>query len=235
MTLEKRTAISLSLFIICMMCLGVIVTILSSLSVCTWASEGPFARSNPAKAASCSPHMQMSEQLGQRTVDTRDFDRGNVLFIRRNEHTEDHWSLPEDLTEDYEEWLMTSKGRDSGFDLFVAGDTVVSPDRDAVSVHSRVSCMMLTDGEPSGFWLVPRSSLSKTPLMMANSIGVIDAGYRGELIGKVRNLSSSAFAIAGGARLFQVVAPNMRPIFPVLVDSLPESERGAGSFGSTGA
>lgn len=84
--------------------------------------------------------------------------------------------------------------------------------------------------------LVPRSSISKTPLMMANSEGIIDRTYRGLLKAPVRNMVfNDAYEITEGTRLFQIVAPDLGHIREVrLVDSLPETQRGEGGFGSTG-
>jgi dUTP pyrophosphatase len=86
----------------------------------------------------------------------------------------------------------------------------------------------------SHFWLLPRSSIYKTPLMMANSVGVIDASYRGELMAPVRS-NGPEYNIIRGERLFQIVAPDMGWIREVrIVDTLPETVRGEGGFGSTG-
>ena len=86
----------------------------------------------------------------------------------------------------------------------------------------------------SHFWLMPRSSIYKTGLMMGNSTGVIDKSYRGELKAPVWSLTGNS-NVARGDRLFQIVAPDMGWIRNVrIVDSLPETQRGAGGFGSTG-
>ena len=86
----------------------------------------------------------------------------------------------------------------------------------------------------SHFWLVPRSSIYKTGLMMANSVGVIDKSYRGELKAPVWSMTGNT-DVSVGDRLFQIVAPDMGWIRRVrLVESLPVTERGEGGFGSTG-
>ena len=86
----------------------------------------------------------------------------------------------------------------------------------------------------SHFWLMPRSSIYKTGLMMANSTGVIDKSYRGELKAPVWSMTANS-KVSRGDRLFQIVAPDMGWIRNVkIVKTMPESERGAGGFGSTG-
>jgi hypothetical protein len=84
--------------------------------------------------------------------------------------------------------------------------------------------------------LVPRSSICKTPLLMANCEGIIDRTYRGLIKSPVRNLNpTEGYSITEGTRLFQIVAPDLGHIREVrLVESLPETQRGEGGFGSTG-
>ena len=86
----------------------------------------------------------------------------------------------------------------------------------------------------TGFILAPRSSIVKTPLRMSNSIGIIDAGYRGNLMAFVDNIGETEFVIEKGTRLFQIVAPDFSPISVIFTDKLSESVRGEGGFGSTG-
>lgn len=80
-----------------------------------------------------------------------------------------------------------------------------------------------------------RSGLAlKHGLMVLNSPGTIDADYRGEIKVVLANLSNQAFTVEYGLRIAQlVIAPVLMPSF-VVVDSLEDSERGAGGFGSTG-
>ena len=88
---------------------------------------------------------------------------------------------------------------------------------------------------PSAFFLLPRSSFSSTGYIMANSVGLIDSGYRGNLKAKVINLiENNPNLLASGGRFFQIAAPNLQPMLILVVDSLPPSERGSGGFGSTG-
>jgi len=86
----------------------------------------------------------------------------------------------------------------------------------------------------SHFWLMPRSWIYKSGLMMGNSTGVIDKSYRGELKAPVWSMTANS-DVEVGDRLFQIVAPDMGWIRNVrIVDSMTETARGAGGFGSTG-
>jgi dUTP pyrophosphatase len=85
------------------------------------------------------------------------------------------------------------------------------------------------------FWLLPRSSISKTPLRMANSVGLIDAGYRGPLMAAVD--FKADFPVHVGDRHFQIVAADLIPWAAIhIVNEIPGGAtlRGEGGFGSTG-
>ena len=82
--------------------------------------------------------------------------------------------------------------------------------------------------------LVPRSSMSKTPLRCANSVGVIDADYRGELSIAYENISCSDYMIFRGDRIAQLIILPIAIVDVEEVHSLSETERGIGGYGSTG-
>ena len=90
----------------------------------------------------------------------------------------------------------------------------------------------------SGYYMFPRSSMSKTPLMLANHTGIIDSGYRGNLKAAVRCLPEThkTYRLSAYTRLFQICHPSLCPVYVVLVDDaeLTTTERGQGGFGSTG-
>tara|TARA_B000000460_G_scaffold34298_1_gene21375 strand:- start:282 stop:494 length:213 start_codon:yes stop_codon:yes gene_type:complete len=69
---------------------------------------------------------------------------------------------------------------------------------------------------------------------MANSIGLIDGGYRGEIMAVCDNIKTEGYRIEKGQRLFQLVAADSSNIEYELVESLEETTRGVGGFGSTG-
>lgn len=116
-------------------------------------------------------------------------------------------------------------------------------------------CMRCENGSdlptaPCGFYLYPRSSISKTRMRLANSVGIIDSGYRGDLIAAVDTIgvfgSSDIWHIWNETlspikkydRYFQVCAPDLSPFLVKIVESesdlSPPTTRGSGGFGSTG-
>ena len=81
---------------------------------------------------------------------------------------------------------------------------------------------------------MPRSSISKTPLRKSNSIGLIDGGYRGEIMACCDNIKGESYTAKEGERLFQLVSAACSEISYELKEELRESSRGSGGFGSTG-
>lgn len=85
------------------------------------------------------------------------------------------------------------------------------------------------------FYIYPRSSIGKTPLRLANTVGIIDAQYRGNLIVQVDNISDESYNIKKGQRLFQICSQDLTPFENIkIVDSLLNTERGSKGIGSTG-
>lgn len=81
----------------------------------------------------------------------------------------------------------------------------------------------------------PRSGLAfKHGITVLNSPGTIDADYRGEIKVLLINLSSEIFMVNDGERIAQMVIAKHEAIEWEHVESLEESERGGGGFGSTG-
>jgi len=128
---------------------------------------------------------------------------------------------------------------DSGLDLFVQGEVVVPAKALGFKIDMMISCEAFTDITKQGgnvaYYLWPRSSMgAKTPLRLSNSMGLIDAGYRGNIIALVDNLSETDYKVMPGSRLVQLVSPHAKSITFELVNSLSETSRGAGGLGSTG-
>jgi dUTP pyrophosphatase len=137
----------------------------------------------------------------------------------------------------------------AGVDLYVPEDVVFAPgERKLVSMCvkavmeragfrvSEYPCDGCNDNpEEVHYWMAPRSSLSKTGLILCNSMGVIDHTYRGELMAFLWNSTEVSVTVKKGDRLVQILAPNMGHIAYVqVVNELSTTARGEGGFGSTG-
>lgn len=119
---------------------------------------------------------------------------------------------------------------DAGIDLFITENQTIEPGETA-RIHLGIACETV-DNKP--YLLMPRSSISKTPLRQCNSVGLIDGGYRGEIMAAVDNIKNDSYTVEEGQRLFQLVSMDGSPIHFELVDELTETTRGDGGFGSTG-
>lgn len=100
----------------------------------------------------------------------------------------------------------------------------------------------------TGYYLHPRSSLSKTQIRLANATGIIDAGYRGHLKGmfdvvnighkEIDNRQYADYIINKFDKYIQVCSPGLVPIYVELVNVKEElglnTQRGVNGFGSTG-
>ena len=88
---------------------------------------------------------------------------------------------------------------------------------------------------PKGYMglLFPRSSVSKTSLSLRNSVGVIDSGYRGEIIFKYGKVNDNK-VYELGERVGQIIIMPYPTIEFNEVDELEDSDRSKGGFGSTG-
>ena len=119
---------------------------------------------------------------------------------------------------------------DSGLDIYIIENQIINPG-ETIRLKLGISCENL---DAKSYFLMPRSSISKTPLRLANSVGLIDAGYRGEIMAAVDNIKDFAYEVEIGQRLFQIVAMDGSAIHFELGDHLTETTRGADGFGSTG-
>ena len=121
---------------------------------------------------------------------------------------------------------------DAGLDLRSVEPAKVAPGERAMIPTGLA--VAIPDGHAG--LVLPRSGLaSKQGLTLANAPGLIDAGYRGEVVVAVVNLDrEQAVTIEAGDRIAQLVVVALPQVAPAFVDELPDSQRGEGGFGSSG-
>tara|TARA_B110001469_G_scaffold77180_1_gene73089 strand:+ start:91 stop:543 length:453 start_codon:yes stop_codon:yes gene_type:complete len=125
---------------------------------------------------------------------------------------------------------------DSGLDLFFPEDINIEAGETKL-IDLKIKCEAFPDRDKNtniSYYLYPRSSISKTPLRMSNSVGIIDAGYRGSIKVSVDNVSDEDYMIEKGYRLFQICSPILSQLTFQLTNQLSITSRGEGGFGSTG-
>jgi len=145
---------------------------------------------------------------------------------------------------------------DAGFDLLTPTNIPFFANNvNKLDLNVICSAKMYTDKNTNfntGYYMYPRSSISKTPLRLANSTGIIDAGYRGHLMGmfdvvngqsitqtnQSNNTQDADFVGQRFDRFLQICAPGLVPILVEVVNDInelgEETQRGTGGFGSTG-
>ena len=120
---------------------------------------------------------------------------------------------------------------DGGADLH-AVDEVVIPPGERRDVGTGIALAI-----PPGYagFVQPRSGLAfRHGIMVVNTPGLIDAGYRGEVRVCLYNSGAEPFAVAPGDRIAQLVVQSVESAEFAVSDDLEETGRGAGGFGSTG-
>jgi len=147
---------------------------------------------------------------------------------------------------------------DSGFDLFLP--TEFSPKTKTEKIDYKMKAAMFKNMEsckvepenqnslkfsnnnPMPYYLYPRSSISKTRVRLANNVGIIDSGYRGN-IGAYFDIDPSYFnenaepVLEKHQRVLQICSNDLSPFKVILVkdiNQLGRTARGEGGFGSTG-
>lgn len=122
---------------------------------------------------------------------------------------------------------------DAGCDLYATSCDISVPDRMA-SYGTGIAVEI-----PQGYvgLVFPRSSICKQHLSLSNSVGVIDSGYRGEIMAKFNLLSdgSDTYSVYNvGDRIAQLIIMPYPEVTFEEVDELSESDRGEGGYGSSG-
>ena len=149
----------------------------------------------------------------------------------------------------HNEHIETDEFPNSGFDLLIPEDVTIPKENilNSFFLDCKVKTEMKYIEMPAAYYVFVRSSFSKTPLILSNHVGVIDAGYRGNVKIALRNLQATTDTDPdpdiGGYRLekyksiAQICHPFLCPVRVEIVDSesdLSTTSRGSGGFGSTG-
>jgi dUTP pyrophosphatase len=166
-----------------------------------------------------------------------------VLYLCVDQSNPDLVNKYQNVVEEHNFSVNNDLYPNSGFDLYFTQD-VQFHDIKSKLVDFRVKCEMRyidtiqNISTHTGLYLYPRSSMSKTPLMLANHTGIIDSGYRGYIMGAFRHLGNvnEPWLVKQDERLVQICSPNLQPFTVHLVDEsfFQETTRGNGGFGSTG-
>ena len=170
----------------------------------------------------------------------------NFMFLKIFIDSNDN-ELNQKYTENiYQHHLKLHKNMDhidAGFDLLCPNEQRLYQ-TSAQKVDYKVICAAQIIGHNSssintGFYMYPRSSISKSNIRLANNVGIIDAGYRGHLMGMFDVIyTEGGTTIHKFDRHLQICSPSLMPIVVEMVNSREDlgekTTRGEGGFGSTG-
>jgi dUTP diphosphatase len=120
---------------------------------------------------------------------------------------------------------------DAGSDLFAVEEMIIGPG-ERKDVGTGIALAI-----PEGYagFVQPRSGLAfRHGIMLVNSPGLIDSGYRGEVRVSLYNSGSEPFDVRSGERIAQLVIQRVEEPQFVAADELPGTVRGEGGFGSSG-
>lgn len=131
---------------------------------------------------------------------------------------------------------------DSGFDLLCPENIIWTEEFPIYMLDHKISCAMTFNNKHVGYYLYLRSSTPiKTPLRLANSVGIIDSGYRGTIkaIFDILPSVSDSFTFFQNNRYVQLAPPNIGcPMKVFIVDDLSmlgkKNNRNENGFGSSG-
>lgn len=140
--------------------------------------------------------------------------------------------LSVELVKDMSVMLEKAHEGDAGFDLLATEEIDLAPGE--VGVVSTGLAMAIPDGYCG--LLLPRSSMGKKGIIIPNSPGLIDSGYRGEVKVLLLNLTKQNYRVYVDNKIAQLVFVKYENVNAIEVPKLPESQdgRGIGGFGSSG-
>ena len=175
-----------------------------------------------------------SIRIMEKHIETLLFQKyGGYILLELNSHVNYH-----DQIQIHNNTLINSLNDpnifvNDGFDLITPQD-VQCEELTKIDYDTRIQTFCVTETRkfPCGMKLYPRSSIIKTPLRLANSVGVIDAGYRGNIMAMFDCYDTHT--VVAGSRVVQLCASSLLPIYVSFVNHLSESNRGNNGFGSSG-
>jgi dUTP pyrophosphatase len=126
-----------------------------------------------------------------------------------------------------------ARNGDAGADLFARDDVRLPPAGGRAVVATGVAVAI-----PAGYagLVLPRSGLAvRHGVTVVNGPGLVDAGYRGELrVALINTDPVEEYRVSRGDRIAQLVLVAVEQVALILVDQLPDSDRGDGGFGHSG-
>jgi dUTP pyrophosphatase len=129
--------------------------------------------------------------------------------------------------------VVAHPGEDLGYDLFALQDAALAP-RVTVKVRTGICVEARHPGTSAPLGLLVRDRSSMAARGIATTAGVIDAGYRGEILVLMTNLTDAAVELKAGEKIAQMIPVPVLTGSVEVVESLEDSARAEKGFGSSG-
>ena len=163
-----------------------------------------------------------------------------ILKIKIVDSDEDLKELYKNQIEKHMNMMKNNSFPDSGFDLYCK-DSWSGNQTKLIDIGIQCSLYKIDKksnsnylSTPSAYYMYARSSIYKTGYRLANNVGIIDSGYRGNLKAAMDCVHGNS-VLEKGKRYWQLCTPTLEPFDEVfLVNELDDTERGSGGHGSTG-
>lgn len=145
------------------------------------------------------------------------------LFIKIDPKNDYYWK-------NHPTYTSAKRNEDTGLDIPMQNSELIPANSKSFKIN-----LNFKGNQSIGYMLIPRSSISKTNIRLANSVGIIDKNYRGDVMVVVDNIGTSDVLLQEGCCYFQIVSfDGILPKFQI-EDIDTGTTRGRGGFGSTGA
>jgi dUTP pyrophosphatase len=132
---------------------------------------------------------------------------------------------------------LSNTNKDAGFDIYIPQDQKFDA-HETNLVDLGIKCVMMDNRcyphTSCAYYLYTRSSIYKTPFRLANNVGIIDSGYRGNLKGAFDNMTNQPQIMKANQRLLQICSPDLSPFNVNISKKLTSTIRGNRGFGSSG-
>tara|TARA_B100000674_G_C37912886_1_gene949426 strand:- start:346 stop:852 length:507 start_codon:yes stop_codon:yes gene_type:complete len=163
-----------------------------------------------------------------------------VLFVKIVDDNQELKELYQKQVDKHVDMIKNDEYPDSGFDIYCKKTWRGNQTK---LIDTGIQCSLYkidnlgngnTSSKPSAYYMYARSSIYKTGYRLANNVGIIDSGYRGNLKAAMDCINQNSI-LEKGKRYWQLCTPTLEPFDEIrLVDELDDTKRGNGGHGSTG-
>ena len=119
-------------------------------------------------------------------------------------------------------WALKPRHFDNkcGIDLIIPDQVTIAPNQTQI-IDLKIACQFRSWRKTFPYLLVAKNSINETPLIIKNSVNIIDRNFKGNLKIAIWNTSNEPFEVPVGARFVSILAPSLKKYSFKFVDMLP--------------